>query len=321
MHDYTVYGGWLRSGIPIPELRPRKTAVTTAAVDAGSAEWDFQVVTGSPPELPNGVRTARDELHPGVFAELFRGPNMCRLTFDDTGVFDVSDAGRRVVWYPRDGCEHDVARADLVGRVLPLTLHDQGLTSLHGSAVVLDGRAVAFLAPKNHGKSTLAMGLVERHGARLLSDDTLIVAPDSGIARAGVPSVRLWEHTAQHFDGLGGGREVLSEKHVFEQMPPEWLAEDATPISAIYALAPTPAGSPDAVRRYALDGAEATIALIQYQKLGALLAGLDAVRVFELAATLASHVPVFRLEVARDLERLPDVTSTIVSWHQAHAHR
>jgi len=317
MHDYTVYGGWLRSGIPIPELRPRRMSVTTAAVDAGSAEWDFQVVTGPPPELPSSVRTARDELHPGVFAELFRGPNICRLTFDDTGVFDVSDAGRRVVWYPREGCEPDVARADLVGRVLPLTLHDQGLTSLHGSAVVLDERAVAFLAPKNHGKSTLAMGLVERHGARLLSDDTLIVAPDSGIARAGVPSVRLWEHTAQRFDGLRGGREVLSEKHIFEQMPPEWLAEDATPLSAIYALAPSPAGSPDAARRYALDGPEATIALIQYQKLGALLAGLDAVRVFELAATLASRVPLFRLEVARDLDRLPDVTAAIVAWHLA----
>jgi hypothetical protein len=266
------------------------------------------------------VRTARDELHPGVFAELIRGPNGARLTFDDTGVFDVSDAGRRVVWYPREGCEPDVARADLVGRVLPLTLHDQGLTSLHGSAVVLDGRAVAFLAPKNHGKSTLAMGLVERHGARLLSDDTLIVAPESGIARAGVLSVRLWEHTAQRFSGLGGGRTVLSEKHIFEQMPAEWLAEDATPLAAIYALSPTPAGSPDAVRRYALDGPEATIALIQYQKLGALLAGLDAVRVFELSATLASRVPVFRLEIARDLERLPDVTSAIVTWHLAQAH-
>ena len=317
MHDYTVYGGWLRSAIPIPELRPR--SVTTGVVDAGSAQWDFQVAAGSAPELASGVRTARDELHPGVFAELIRGPDVVRLTFDDTGVFDISDAGRRVVWYPREGCEPDVARADLVGRVLPLTLHDQGLTSLHGSAVVLDARAVAFLAPKNHGKSTLAMGLVERHGARLLSDDTVIVAPDSGIAHAGIPSVRLWEHTAQRFEGLSGGRTVLSEKHIFEQMPAEWLAEDATPLSAIYALSPSPAGSPDAARRHPLDGPEATIALIQYQKLGALLAGLDAVRVFELSASLASRVPVFKLEVARDLERLPDVTSAIVTWHLGQA--
>jgi len=313
MHDYTVYGGWLRSGIPIPELRPR--SVTAGAVDEGSAEWDFQVVAGSAPELPNSLRAARDELHPGVFAELIRGPNVARLTFDDTGVFDVSDAGHRVVWYPREGSVPDVARADLVGRVLPLTLHDKGLTSLHGSAVVLDGRAVAFVAPKNHGKSTLAMALVERHGGRLLSDDTLIVAPDSGIARAGVLSVRLWEHTAQRFGGLGGGRVVLSEKHVFEQLPLEWLAEDASPLAAIYALAPARADSTDPVRRHPLDGPEATIALIQYQKLGALLAGQDAVRVFELVATLAARVPVFRLEVVRDIEQLPAVTAAIVAWH------
>jgi hypothetical protein len=312
MHDYSVYGGWLRSAIPIPELRPRLDAAEPQA-----AQWQFDVASGSAPPLHAGNTTGRDELNAGVFAELIRAPGVARIAFDDTGAFDVSEAGRRVIWYPKEGHVPDVARADLVGRVLPLTLHDRGLTSLHGSAVVLQGRALAFLGPKNHGKSTLALALVEREAARLLTDDTLIVTPDTALAHPGVLSVRLWEQTAQRFARLGGGRPVLSEKRVFEDLPADWLAEEAAPLTAIYTLAPTAPESTDAVRREPLDAASATIALIQYQKLGALLGGADAARVFEQAATLASRVALYRLHVARDLERLGLVTEQLVRWHTA----
>lgn len=314
MHDYTVYGGWLRSAVPIPELRPRQQPL---AEDRSDAQWDFEVAARSAPALVEPQSSGREELAAGTWAELIRAAGVTRLVFDDTGVFDVSDGGRRVVWYPKEGAVADVARADLVGRVLPLTLHDRGLTSLHGSAVVVAGRAVAFLAPKNHGKSTLALALIERHAARLLSDDTLIVSPETGMAHPGVLSVRLWEHTARRFEKLGDSRPVLSEKRIFEALPAEWLAHEAARLAAVYTLTPAAAESADAVRREPLDGPSAAIALIQYQKLGALLGGRDAVRVFELAAALASTVPVYRLHVARDLERLGLVTESLVRWHAA----
>ncbi len=314
MHDYTVYGGWLRSAIPIPELRPRRIATSE---DPRQALWHFEVATSPAPAVANGETTGRDELIPGVYAQLIRAPNVVRLAFDDSGTFDVVEHGRRIVWYPRDGCVPDVARADLVGRVLPLTLHDRGLTSLHGSAVVLGTRAIAFLAPKNHGKSTLALALVEQQHARLLSDDTLIVSPETGVAEPGVHSVRLWDHTARRFSHLRGGRLVLSEKRVFEELSPEWLAEQAVPLGTIYTLVPATTDSVEAARRDARDGPSATLAMIQYQKLGALLAGPDAARVFEHAAALASRVPVYALHVVRDLERLGDVTRSLVNWHNA----
>ncbi|MGQ0642816.1 MAG: hypothetical protein ACT4P6_18890 [Gemmatimonadaceae bacterium] len=313
MHDYSVYGGWLRSAIPIPELRPREPQ---HAEDGPGAQWEFEVASGGAPALVAGQATGRDELTTGVFAEVIRAPGVVRVVFDDTGVFDVFDGGR-VRWYPKDGSVPDVARADLVGRVLPLTLHDRGLTSLHGSAVVIAGRALAFLAPKNHGKSTLALALIEHHAARLLSDDTLIVTPETAIAHPGVLSVRLWEQTAQRFARLGDGRPVLSEKRIFEELPSEWLAHDAVPLAAVYALVPAAPESADAVRREALDGPGATIALIQYQKLGALLGGSDAARVFDHAASLAARIPVYRLHIARDLARLGHVTESLVRWHTA----
>ncbi|MGH7711041.1 MAG: hypothetical protein ACREOG_07135 [Gemmatimonadaceae bacterium] len=314
MHDYTVYGGWLRSAIPIPELRPM---TTVPSEDPAAALWQFELATSSAPELANGIPTGRDELTEGVFAQFIRAPNVARLAFDDTGTFDIVEQGRRIVWYPKDGSHPDVVRADLIGRVLPLSLHERGLTALHASAVVLGTRAIAFVAPKNHGKSTLAMGLVERHQARLLSDDTLIVSPATGLAEPGVHSIRLWEQTARRFSHLQGGRLVLSEKRIFEELPDEWLADRAVPLAAIYTISPEPADVVEAARRERLDGAGAAIAMIQYQKLGALLGGLDAARVFEYAADLASRVPVYTLHIARDLDRLGEVTETLVNWHVA----
>lgn len=313
MHDYTIYGRWLRSAIPIPELRPRPMAPDD---DPRAAAWRFEVASTPAPPLAGAATTGRDQLTDTVSAQLIRAPSVVRLKFDDTGPFDLTADGR-IVWYPQDGYLEDVVRADLLGRVLPLALHERGLTSLHGSAVVLQGRAIAFLAPKNYGKSTLAMALVENHRARLLSDDTLVVSPETVIASPGVHSVRLWENTAERFTGLGGGRLVLSEKQIFEKLPAEWLADEAVPLEAIYTLLPAASASPEAVRRDALDGPNATVSLIQYQKLGALLGGADAARVFEYAATIASSIPVYALHVVRDLERLAEVTGSLAAWHGA----
>ena len=307
MPDYAVYGGCLRSVVTIPELRP--------ASGERDPSWFFEIASGDAPALDSAQVVGRDELLQDVHATLLRAPATLRLQFDDTGVFDVHDAGKRIVWYPKDGFQPDVARADLVGRVLPLVQHERGLLALHASAVCIDGDAIAFMAPKNYGKSSLAMSLVTGHGGKLLTDDTLIVSPSTGVAAPGVHSVRLWSETASRFDGLGAGRQVLSEKRIFEQLPDESLAFQEAPIAALYTLVPMPGDSLVVVRREALDGFEATMAIIQYQKLGALLAGQDAARVFEGAASLATRTPVYKLLVARDFARLPEAAQSLAQWH------
>jgi hypothetical protein len=170
------------------------------------------------------------------------------------------------------------------------------------------------MAPKNYGKSSLAMALVTGHGAQLLTDDTLIVTPTDGVAKPGVHSVRLWGETAGAFQGIGTGRTVLSEKQIFEELPDESLAMSATPLDALYTLVPTDPASPETVRREPLDGPAATIAIIQYQKLGALLAGSEAARVFDSAATLATKTKVYALYIARDFDRLSEAARTIGDW-------
>ena len=89
--------------------------------------------------------------------QLIRGADCLRLDFTDTGIFDVSNDGRSMRWYPLPDSDPDAAALDVIGRVLAVCFHASGLVCLHGSAVALDSGTIAFLAPKFHGKSTTAL--------------------------------------------------------------------------------------------------------------------------------------------------------------------
>jgi hypothetical protein len=310
MPDYAVYGRCLRSTLPIPELR-----LTSETGAQQTPSWYFESSTSTAPDLDSASVIGQDELVQDVRATFLRSADTLRLQFDDTGVFDLHDNATRIVWYRKDGCEGDVARADLIGRVLPLAQHERGELALHASAVCIAGRAIGFMAPKNYGKSSLAVSLVTSHNAKLLTDDTLIVSPGTAVAAPGVHSVRLWQDTAGHFDTLGASRPVLSDKRIFEQLPDESLEMGEARIDALYTLVPTGPDSETTVRREALDGFAATMALIQYQKLGPLLGGPDAARVFDGAATLATRTAVYALHIARDFARLSDAARSIAQWH------
>jgi hypothetical protein len=65
---------------------------------------------------------------------------------------------------------------------------------------VVDDHAVGFLASKQGGKSTLAMGLLQQ-GHPLLTDDILPldISEESIRGRPGYPQVRMWPDHAEHF--------------------------------------------------------------------------------------------------------------------------
>ena len=76
----------------------------------------------------------------------------------------------------------------LISQVLPLATLLRGLEVFHASAVVCDGRAVAFLGGSGAGKTTLALELC-RLGASFLADDVLALELRDGrlLAHPGAP--------------------------------------------------------------------------------------------------------------------------------------
>ncbi|MBE2317987.1 hypothetical protein DVA67_018545 [Solirubrobacter sp. CPCC 204708] len=68
----------------------------------------------------------------------------------------------------------------LVGRVLPFAAMHRGYEILHASAVALDGRVLAFAGARGWGKTSLAVNLVLGAGARLVTDDVLVLEVRDG---------------------------------------------------------------------------------------------------------------------------------------------
>ncbi len=65
------------------------------------------------------------------------------------------------------------------GSAAMLLRHLEGKLALHGAAVAIDRRAVVLTAESGQGKSTLAACLVAGSGASLLSDDVVAIDPPS----------------------------------------------------------------------------------------------------------------------------------------------
>lgn len=306
MFSYSVFGGSLRSAIAFPELTAR---------DATSGDWTLSRVevleTARSPELLGQL-----EVQPGTSVRLFRHQHGYRVEFDDTGEFDVSAGGRLIRWRPGSQHSLDIARFDILGAVLATALHASGMLCLHGSGVVIGDEAVGFVAPKFHGKSTLAAALTAA-GGYLLSDDALPVECGSpAYARPGLHGVRLWADSFSRLAGTLVARGIGPDSKGTFGMSTDRLVSDRVPLGAVYVLSPVRVeNTQPAVRRSRLGGAASAIALVSHTKAGTLFGGSEAATVLRRAADLSRTVPVYSLEVARDFERLPAVVQQLLEWH------
>jgi hypothetical protein len=199
---------------------------------------------------------------------------------------------------------------------MAICLESMGCLCLHGSAVAIRGRAIAFLGGKRHGKSTLAVALAAA-GARFLSDDLVALVPGSRtLLRPGIAGARLWEDAARQ----------LRIEEVCARVIPGVKATAAgfpggdrhpLPLDAIYLLDPVGGheggGAP---RRTRLSGASALVAIAHQTKLADSLVGYAAAgNQLRQATAVAASVPLWSLRFVRDFQDLSAVVATILAWH------
>jgi hypothetical protein len=310
MHRYSVFGGCLSSELELPELAASGSEVSswTLELAASDAIPTHGALIGGVSDQPCSVQLLR--LEPTGFV----------LTHSCTGVFAVEGrAGERIRYAPRDGAAPDLVRGDVLGRVLALAMHIDGHLSLHASAVTLSQGAVAFLGPKGFGKSTLAAGLV-RGGARFLTDDSLpVVVRDRVFVEPGVQSLRLRGDSAGHLlDPQADVRTGIDGKLIAGPLASARIATGPSPLVALYVLTPVVAAPQGAAAtRQRVSSWRAAMELVRHSKIGALLGGPEARLILERATSIASAVPLYALEISRDLDRLPEVVRQIVDWHGA----
>jgi hypothetical protein len=303
--SYDAFGFRLECDFELPELvaapRPDEMAWYIAKRHAVAPSGDYTAI-------------GTDIVYGDVHVRAFASATSFRLVFDDTGTFDVVASERRITWYPGTDAIAAAVRADLLGRVIAIAAHSVGAFTLHASAVCVEGEAIALLGPKHAGKSTLALALVNV-GARLLTDDTLVVRVDcqgAVWASPGVQRVRLWEDSARALDVRSGGE--TGGKPTIDALSPDRLETADVRLGACYVLQPT--GSPgESVRRSPMSAVHAALSCVRFSKLGPLLGGREGVVVLERAAGLTASVPIFAADVRRDLTTLDRVAAEFLAWH------
>ena len=316
MHHYSLFGGTLRSTVTLPDFTPCRRRAAT---------WTFRVDEARGPRLPELLprELLGTIITPDCAVGLLRTGSGLRLRHRCAGSYDISADGRDVAWRPVRGAIPELACIDLVARVMPVALHAGGAFCLHGSAVVVNGIGLGFVADSGVGKSTISVAL-RRAGALMVSDDVLITeTTDSGVRlRPGFARPRLRSDVAGVL--LDDGEpfiDAIDGKHVIRDLDDASLgAEEAVPLSTVYVLRPVSRReSQRAVRRVALPPTAATLALIRFAKVGPLLGGSEGGVVLRRAAAFAAAVRVYDLHVVRDLARLDDVAYQLLAWHGAHA--
>jgi hypothetical protein len=305
MISYAAFGLRLDSDFELPELeRTGPDPIAAWRVAAGSADYQFGA----------GTLLGTDSVYGSVEVRAYVAGDAIRLVYDDTGTFEIRRDDRTIAWHRGRNASAVAMRADLLGRVIAFAAHADGHLALHASAVCIDGRAVALLGPKGAGKSTLALSLVRR-GARLITDDTLIVRfNEQGApwAAPGLQRIRLWEDSAR---ALGAESAPSSgAKPMLEALPRAQRQEAAVPLEACYVVAADAATS--GVTRALLPGAHAALACVRFSKLGALAGGEAAAATLERSARLARAIPIQTVCVPRSLATLVETADAIIGWHR-----
>jgi hypothetical protein len=134
------------------------------------------------------------------FLDVVVAPDATVFRFTEVVDFFVLADG--IAYQLHDPAYDYMVELHLLGFVLAYWLERAGWPALHASAVVVDGRAVAFLSNHGGGKTSLAATLLGL-GHPLLSDDLVALTPAAGgfVARPGYPQMRMWPEQALRFVG------------------------------------------------------------------------------------------------------------------------
>jgi hypothetical protein len=289
-YSYSAYGLGIRSALSLPEL-----------VCCEGAE-DVVVRFG---ELGRAQKAGKALRFVGGTAQ------KVHLEWRGIGAFEVRE-GREIVVDPFPGVEERVLRLVILGPCLRVLLLQRGLSVFHASVVGLAARAVAFLAPKGQGKSTMA-AVLHSLGHDLVDDDVMVLDDDGDrlVVRPGYPQIRLRPDAAQ---AIGQDPEQLSVLHPQLEKRAHRMAvgfsQHSMPLERVYVL-----GAGEQIEIVPLAPRDALLHVlpngyaVMFGGGLAQMFGLDTH--FSASMRLVGCVPIYLLKRPYSLDILPDVARAV----------
>jgi hypothetical protein len=218
---YRAFGCNIFSDIPLPELSKR---------EGQTARIDIEIKIQDVPQEKSYLAQ-----HP--YKHVVKGKE---VTFyvPNIGFFSARE-GKKIVVSPAEGADDGLIRLYILGTCMGAILMQRKILPLHGSAVVINGKAYAFIGNSGAGKSTLASAFL-KEGYHILTDDIIAVSfakDNTPIVTPSYPQQKLWQESLNKFgietSGYRSiyGRETKYCVPVFSQYSP-----DPVPLAGVFEL-------------------------------------------------------------------------------------
>lgn len=245
-----------------------------------------------------------------VTAEFYRVATGYLVRFPALMDFEIDADTHAVSCAAVDAPAEGLAATFFANSIVPILANHRGTLNLHGSAVAIDGCAVAFIGPSRRGKTTLA-GALARAGYPFLTEDVIGLVPAGRdyLLQPSRPLLRLFHDSAAFLTGGDPGWSADDGKDALAASALLPYRESPTVLEHIFVLGP---GEATATRIQQLSHAEAVSNMMQQSFI---LDVEDRKRLgehFQRIANLIERVPCYWLDYPRTYEQLPDVIGSIV---------
>ncbi|UXH42748.1 aldolase [Rossellomorea vietnamensis] len=136
----------------------------------------------------------------GIEGKIVVVEEMVVFKVKNLAIFSIQE-GKRVIVSPLSEWDENKTRLYLLGTCMGVILLQRGMIPLHGSAIVIDGRAYGIVGDSGVGKSTLTTAFI-KSGYKFLSDDVIAVSlseKNIPFVNPSYPQQKLWQDSLDVF--------------------------------------------------------------------------------------------------------------------------
>ncbi|WP_404452364.1 aldolase [Virgibacillus necropolis] len=221
---YRAFGLNIFSDIPLPELPQVNLAEIQMNIEIRKTDLKS---LWSELSIPNRHFVVKEDLI------MFQVP--------ETAIFLIQN-GREIFVSPFEGSKDDQIRLYILGTCMGALLMQRKSLPLHGSAIVIDGKAYAIVGDSGAGKSTLASAFLKK-GYQLLSDDVIPVTLSENnipIVTPAYPQQKLWIESLDQF-GIDSNslRPIIDRETKFAVPVSTQFSDELMPLAGVFELVKT----------------------------------------------------------------------------------
>jgi hypothetical protein len=305
VYDYLLYGLRLRSSL--------KLTLDDVPVEGDA---DLKLLLATPDWFESAVSAVKLDASNWIHIHELPG-GWSYIRYDENFDFLISPSGNCILYRLLAQVPFESFQTYALGRVFSFALVKMSYEPLHAAAIVVEGRAIAFLGASAFGKSSLAACFVAGNFP-LVTDDVLSWREENGscLVFPGPPRLKLYPEVASLFLGRrveGVPMDARSAKSVFLLSGFQSYSA-SVPLAVIYIVtAPWEIHCADGIQIRPNSPKDALLKVLGFT-LHHQLAGKDRIeRQFSAARKIIECVPVRRLDYPRDISLLPKVRDAILA--------